>query len=111
MKKNKEAKIYKAEEVLEKLEYWYKIIDYHTANTPDQAKVRKDFNYMRDAVLDFNKDKHTDHLRFAKKFKALFGKQNKELAKEVFEAKKELYETKVEVQLLEKELDKEKKDD
>ena len=111
MKKNNDVKVYKAEEVLEKLNYWYKLIDYYTTNTPDHAKARKDFSYMRDAVLDFNKDKHTDHLRFAKKFKALFNKQNKELAQEVFEAKKELFDKKIEVQMLEKELDKEKKDD
>ena len=101
---NKNSKIYKAEDVLEKLNHWYGIIDYYLANTDQEAKARKDFHYIRDAVLDFNKDKHTDHLRFQRKFKALFGRQNKELTKEVYEVKKELYETKIEKQILEKKL-------
>jgi len=110
MKKNNDVKVYKAEEALEKLNHWYKIIEYYTANTSDHKKARDDFDYIRDAMLDFNKDKHVDRLRFAKKFKALFDKQNKELTQEVFETKKELFDTKIEIQMLEKELKKEKKD-
>jgi len=107
--KSKKEIVYKAEDVLEKLNNWYKFIDYYARGTKLEKELRNDMDYIRDAILEFNKDKQIDRLRFAKKFKALFEKKNKELAKEVFEVKKELFEAKVKKQILEKELEREKK--
>ena len=97
-KTNKE---YKAEEVLEKLNFWYKILDYHTANTHLESQLKKDMHYIRDAVIAMNGDKQADHLRFAKMFKKLFAKKNKELAEENLELKKELADIKMEERIKE----------
>ena len=109
-KKNKDPQ-YKAEDVLEKLNHWYKMINFYVVGSTVENQFRDDFHYIRDAVIEFNKDKQVDRLRFAKKFKALFAKQNQELAEENIEVKKELYKEKVHVQQLEKELEEVKKDD
>lgn len=98
----KTNKDYKAEEVLDKLNYWYKILDYHTCNTPESSKLRQDMVYIRDAIIHMNGDKQADHLRFAKMFKKLFAKQNKELVEENLELKKEIAEIKMEERVKEK---------
>lgn len=108
MKTNNEQE-YKAEEVLSKLNYWYKILSYYTDGTKMEKQLTQDVHYIRDAVISMNGDKQADHLRFAKMFKKLFAKQNKELAQENLELKKELAEKKMEERI--KEMKEEKKDE
>lgn len=107
MKTNK-GQEYKAEEVLSKLNHWYKVLSYYTDGTELEKELRQDMHYIRDAIIAMNGDKQADHLRFAKMFKKLFNKQNKELAQENLELKKELAEKKMEERI--KEI-REKKDD
>ncbi len=85
-------KSFEAEKCLEILNGWCKLLEYYLSNTDEGKKLRKDFNYVRDAIIYFNGDKKSDHLKFAKMFKKLFNKQNKELAQENLELKKELAE-------------------
>ena len=92
---------YEAEKCLELLNEWYKILEFYMANTADEPRLRKDFTYVRDAIIYFNGDKKADHLKFAKMFKKLFAKQNKELAIENLELKKELAEKKMEERIKE----------
>ena len=91
-------------ELLEKLSFWYDILDYYIANSDLQRQGKQDFKYIYNAIMELDKDKKADHLRFAKKFKSLFDKKNKVLAEENIEIKKELYKEKVEKVKLERKL-------
>lgn len=83
---------FKAEDALEKIDRWYRLLDYYL---PGDREIKEDARYLRDFVIFLNQDKKADRLRFAKKFKVLFQKQNKELAIENLELKKELAEKRI----------------
>lgn len=68
----------KLHNIVTQMEYFYK-------NTPQWQEFVRDASYIEEHILDLSTDKKVDHAKFAKKFKQLFFKENRELKEVVAE--------------------------
>lgn len=99
----KNKPIRKTSIAIEKLD---KIIDqmsYYYHGTSEWKKFLEDANYIKEHMLELSTEKKIDHARLAKKFKALFFKENKELKEINKELKVQVEELKHDIQTIESE--------
>jgi len=81
---------------LEKLKEMFDMTDYWISGSYAEKKIREDYDYILETILELTNDRKLDHLRFAKKFKGMFKRKQAELEKEVHELKKEKFKDKME---------------
>ena len=69
-------------EAIDKLDNMYAHLKYYLTGSEIEGEFKRHYIYVRDTLLSLSKDKHSDHVRLAKKLKAWMGKRNMELEKD-----------------------------
>lgn len=102
-KKNNPAPTRKSSIAIEKLHNMVHQMEYYYKGTPAWREFVNDASYIEEHLLELSTDKKVDHAKLAKKFKALFFKENRELKEENKELKEQVEELKHDIEVIESE--------
>ena len=91
---------------LEKLHNIVTQMEYYYKGTPQWKEFVKDASYIEEHILDLSTDKKIDHAKFAKTFKRLFFKENRELKEVVAELEDKVEELENDREIIEPEKNK-----
>lgn len=88
---------------IEKLNNMVTQMEYYYKGTDSWRGFVQDAIYIEEHLLELSSDKKVDHAKFAKRFKSMFFKENKELKEKNKELKEKVEELKNDIEVIESE--------